>query len=97
MAKSFPNYVQWQSSFYKSLIVNDMKIRVQAPKEVANYISTNKLFSRSGHNLCGEVSDYVTENKNGHLKSHLPSGAPTLQSWIISCRNHQTLDKSRSY
>ena len=74
-----------------------MEIRVQAPKEVANYISTNKLFSRSGHFLCGEGSDYVTENENSHLKSHLPSGTPTLQSLIISCRNHQRLDKGRSF
>ena len=74
-----------------------MENRVQAPKEVANYISTNKLFSRSGHFLCGEDSDYVTENEKSHLKSHLPSGTPTPQSLIISCRNHQRLDKSRSF
>ena len=40
--------------------VNDMKIRVQAPKVVANYISTSELFSRSGHILRGEGGDYVT-------------------------------------
>ena len=82
---------------YKSLIANDMEIRVHVSKEAANYMSTNKLFSRSGHFLCGEGSDYVTENENSHLKSHLPSGIPTLQSLIISCRNHQRLDKGRSF
>ena len=40
--------------------VNYMKIQVQAPKAVANYISTNESLSRSGHALRGEGGDYVT-------------------------------------
>ena len=33
---------------YKFLVVNDMKTGVQATKEVADYISRNESFSRSG-------------------------------------------------
>ena len=69
----------WNYHIYKSLIVNDLKIRVQAPKEVAGYISRNESFSRSVDTLCGEGGDYVTENKNRHLKSHLPPRVPILQ------------------
>ena len=43
----------------------------------------------------GEGGDYVTENENSNLKSHLPPGVPTFQSWIISSRYHQKLVKSR--
>ena len=34
---------------YKQLIVNDMKIRVEAPPKVATYITLNESFSRSGN------------------------------------------------
>ena len=80
---------------YKFLVVNDMKTGVQATKEVADYISRNESFSRSGDTLRGQDGDYVTENENPHLKSHLQPGVPTLQSWIISNRNHQALAKNR--
>ena len=80
---------------YKFLVVNDMKTGVQATKEVADYISRNESFSRSGDTLRGQDGDYVTENENRHLKSHLQPGVPTLQSWIISNRNHQALVKNR--
>ena len=72
-----------------------MKIRVQTLKELADYIGRNESFSRSGDTLRGEGGDYVTEKENRHLKSHLPPGVPTLQSWIISSRNHQKLVKNR--
>ena len=55
-----------------------MKTRVQAPREVADYISRNESSSRSGDTLRGEGGDYVTENEHRHLKSHLPPGVPTL-------------------
>ena len=39
---------------YQTIIVNDMKIRVEAPSEVQEYIMKNKSFSRSGNIYNGE-------------------------------------------
>ena len=50
--------------------------------------------SRSGDSLRGG-GDYLTENENCHLKSHLPPGVPMLQNWIISNRNHEKFIKNR--
>ena len=69
-------------------MVNDMKIRVQAPKEVADYISRNQSFSKCGETLCGNGGNYVTENKNRHLKviyrqAFLPYNVGLFQFEII--------------
>ena len=62
--KIFPIMSIGNHPIYKSLIVNDMKIRAQPPREVADYISRNKSFSRSADTLRGEGGDYLTENEN---------------------------------
>ena len=67
---------------YKSLILNDMKIRVEALAEVRNFINQNESFSRSDDSCRGEGGDYITEIENKHLKSHLSPGIPTVNSWI---------------
>ena len=59
---------------YGDLLINDMKIRVEAPPEVQKYIEDNEAFSRSGDPNRGEGGDYITENENRHLKSHLSPG-----------------------
>ena len=71
----------------KSLILNNMKIHVEAPAEVCNFI-------RSGDPCRGEGGDYITETENKHLKSHLPPGIPTVNSWIKASRNHVILTKN---
>ena len=81
---------------YHDLLHNDMRIRVQAPKEIKEYIERNESFSRSGDETRGEGGDYITENENKHLKSHLPPGVPTLQSWRQAARNHQVLTDNRA-
>ena len=78
---------------YKSLILNDMKLRVEAPAEVRNFINQNESFSRSGDPCRGEGGNYITETENKHLKSHLPPGVPTVNSWIKASRNHAILTK----
>ena len=65
---------------YKSSIVNDMQIRVQAPKEVADYISRNESFFKSEENLGREGGDYVTESENCHPKNHLSPDVSSPQS-----------------
>ena len=65
---------------YKILILNNMKIRVEAPAEVHNFINQNKSFSRSCNPCRGEGGDYITESENKHLKSHRSPGIPTPNS-----------------
>ena len=65
---------------YKVLILNNMKIRVEAPAKVRNFINQNKSFSRSCNPCTGEGGDYITESKNKHLKSHRSPGIPTPNS-----------------
>lgn len=62
--KIFPIMFIGNHHIYKSFIVNDMKIRAQPPREVADYISRNKSFCRSADTLHGEGGDYVTGNEN---------------------------------
>ena len=43
----------------------------------------------------GEGGDYVTENENRHLKSHLSPSVPSLKNWQEAARNHNILTKNR--
>ena len=58
-------------------------------------ISRNESYSRSGDPSKGEGGDYVTENENRHLKSHLSPGLPSLKNWQEAARNHNILTKNR--
>ena len=42
-----------------------------------------------------EGGDYVTENENRHLKSHLSPGVPSLKNWQEAARNLDILTKNR--
>ena len=56
-----------------------MQIQIEAPEEIKTFISRNESYSRSGDPSKGEGGDYVTENENRHLKSHLSPGLPSLK------------------
>ena len=79
---------------YKSLILNNTKIGVEAPAEVCNFINQNKSFSRSGDPCRVEGGDYITETENKHLKLYLSPGIPIVNSWIKASRNHAILAKN---
>ena len=76
---------------YQTILLNDMKGQLEAPKEVYDFMTGNKSFSRSGDEYRGEGGDYITENKSKHIKGHLGPGVPTLQHWIRASRNHEKL------
>ena len=76
---------------YQTILSNDMKERLECPKEVYDFITGNESFSRSGNEYRGEGGDFITENENKHIKGHLGSGVPTLQHWIRASRNHEKL------
>ena len=63
-------------------------------KEIKTFISTNESYSRSGGPSKGEGGDYVTENENRHLKSHLSPGVPFLKNWQEAARNYNILTKN---
>ena len=48
---------------YKSLVLNDMKICLEVPAELHNFINQNKSFSRSGDPCRGEGGNYITEKQ----------------------------------
>ena len=79
---------------YRDLIINDMQIQIEAPEEIKTFISRNQSYSRSGDPSKGEGGDYVTENENRHLKSHLSPGLPSLKNWQEAARNHNILTKN---
>ena len=72
-----------------------MKICLEVPAELHNFINQNKSFSRSGDPCRGEGGNYITETENKHLKSHLSPGISTVNSWIKASRNHAILTKNR--
>ena len=81
---------------YQTILLNDIKKRLEVPKEVYDFITGSKSFSRSGNEYGGEGGDYITENENKHIKGHLGSGAPTSQYWIRASRNHGKLQANRA-
>ena len=73
-------------------------MRTKAPIEIKEFIENNEAYSRSGKQHVAEGGNYITENENRALKSHLPPGVPTLKSWIEASRcdkhlklNHKTV------
>ena len=80
---------------YRSLLLNDMRVRVTAPEEIRKFMSANESFSRSGDHFRGEGGDYITETENKHLKSHLPLRDPTIKRWRSASRNHKPLTENR--
>ena len=56
------------------------------------FLETNLI---QGQASKGEGGDYVTENENRHLKSHLSPGLPSLKNWQEAARNHNILTKNR--
>ena len=62
---------------YRDIIVNDMQVRVEAPDDINKLIAQNESFSGSGDDCRGEGGGGEIENK--YLKSHLPTGVPTLK------------------
>ena len=72
-----------------------MKIRVLAPEPVKEYMSKNESIAQSGDHCRGEGGDYITENENHHLKSHLPPSVPILNHWVVAARNQKMLTDNR--
>ena len=82
-------------TIYQNLLLNDRTVRTAAPSEVRDFITNNESYSRSGEPNKGEGGDYITENENRALKSHLPPGVPTLNSWVEASRNDENLKQNR--
>ena len=54
-----------------------MQVRVEAPDDINKLIAQNESFSGSGDDCRGKGGGGEIENK--YLKSHLPTGVPTLK------------------
>ena len=80
---------------YRKLLVRDMQIRIEAPTEIKDYMERNEAFSKSGDTTRGQGGDYVTEEENRDLKTCLPPGMPTLQSWQWASRCQSFLKQNR--
>jgi hypothetical protein len=80
---------------YQMIIFRDMQIRCEAPDEVRKYIESNESFSPSGDHYRGEGGDFIVENENRSLKSHLPPGVPTLRRWVLASRSLEKLKENR--
>ena len=80
---------------YRDIIANDMKIRVEAPDDIKDYILKNESFSRSGDKCKGEGGDYIMKMRTNIYKSHLSPGVPKLKHWIEAAGNHKTLTANR--
>ena len=81
---------------YRKLIHRDMQTRVEAPAELLSYIESNESYSKSGDPTRGQGGDYVTEEENRTLKSSLPPGIPTLQTWQWTSRCNDILKQNRA-
>ena len=53
---------------YQTILLNDMKEQLEVPKEVYDFITGKKSFSRSGDEYRGEGGDYIIEMRISILK-----------------------------
>ena len=71
---------------YQELMLRDLIIRVQCPKELENRFSKTEAFSPSGNPLAGQGADFCQEQNNKDTKSFLPPGVITGDTWCRVCR-----------
>lgn len=79
---------------YHDLLIYDMR-RIETPADVNFYIKINESFSRTGDPNLSEGCDYIIENENYHLKSHLSPRVPTLKHLEIAAHNHKLSTENR--
>ncbi|XP_069134290.1 uncharacterized protein [Argopecten irradians] len=78
---------------YQRIDFLDLKSRVLAPPEIANYINDHESFTVSGHPSKGEGCDFILEANNRASKMWLPPGSPSQDHWLRVCRNLDRLKK----
>ena len=67
---------------YQELLLRDMCMRVNMPQEVRLYVESTESFSLTGSGTNGQGADFLQEEANREVKSLLPSGAVTQDTWL---------------
>ena len=77
---------------YRELHMRDLMDRVQCPPQLSKNIKENKSFTASGVVNKGQGADFLHEEVNKRVKSLLPPGAVTEDTWKRVCRNADKLE-----
>ena len=81
-----PLYYSFRHPKYQYLHLRDLWQRALMPAEVRSFLSANESFSMSGKANGGQGGDFVLEELNRTIKSHLPPVMPTTEVWQRVCR-----------
>ena len=81
-----PLFYSFHHPKYQQLHLRDLCQRVQMPDELKSYQMKNEVFSVSGVSSCGQGADVIHEEINKLVKSFLPPGMPTTETWERVCR-----------
>ena len=92
-AKFVPLFFGLNMPFYMEIYIRDSFLRMQCPKEVAEFIQGNESYTVSGNDSNVEGGDIVLESKNKVTKKLIPPGLPEQKHWTTVCRNVHRLGK----
>ena len=63
------------------------------PERLRNFFEKFCSLSKSGNKSKGQGLDFLLEEENKNVKGWLKRGIPSDESWLTTCRNHQSLKK----
>ena len=66
---------------YQELLLRDACLRTMMPPEVLEHTQNTESFSKSGNVLAGQGADFLQEEANRDVKSLLPSGHISSDTW----------------
>ena len=76
---------------YQVLHLRDLCNRVQYPPLLKAHVESTESFSVSGVQNRGQGADFIHEETNRLVKSFLPPGMPTEETWLRVCRKASDL------
>ncbi|XP_062597901.1 uncharacterized protein LOC134259320 [Saccostrea cucullata] len=76
---------------YQEIEIYETFIRRILPDVLKQFFEQFCSLSKSGNKSRGQGLDFLLEEENKNVKGWLKRGVPSDESWLATCRNHQSL------
>ncbi|XP_061167626.1 uncharacterized protein LOC133176524 [Saccostrea echinata] len=76
---------------YQEIEIYETFIRRILPDVMKQFFEQFCSLSKSGNKSKGQGLDFLLEEENKNVKGWLKRGVPSDESWLATCRNHQSL------
>ena len=67
---------------YQELLLRDSCLRSMMPDTLKAHVEDTESFSKSGSDITGQGADFLQEEANREVKSFLPFGPTTAETWV---------------